>query len=74
MTFPLNGGLRVVDQSSSQAALGQIVFQAQIDFRHHVSTLHQHPVFLWFFFWKVEGHLDKNGSLRYFRVEAGAHG
>lgn len=50
MTFPLNGGLRVVDQSSSQAALGQIVFQAQIDFRHHVSTLHQHPVFFMVFF------------------------
>ncbi len=53
MIFPLNRGLRVVDKSSSTAASGQIVFQAQIDLGIMSLLLHQHPV------WKVEEHLDR---------------
>lgn len=54
MIFPLNRGLSVVDKSSSRAALGQIVFQAQIDLGI-MSLLYTSSIL----FWKVEEHLDR---------------
>lgn len=52
MLFPLNRGLHVVD-SSSKAALGQTVFQAQINVGIMSSTFHQHCI------WKAEQRLDR---------------
>lgn len=63
MYLLLNLGLRVVDRSSWKAALGQFVFQAQIDLGImsllYISTL----------FGKQRNIWTERGSLRYFRVK-----
>lgn len=62
MTFPLYRGLHVVD-SSSKAALGQTVFQAQINLGI-MSLLSTSTVF-----GKLSNVWTEYGSLRYFRVK-----
>lgn len=63
MTFPLNRGLYVVEYSSLKAAVGQTVFQAQINVGISsllsTSTVSGKLINVW----------TEYGSLRYFRVK-----